>query len=341
MQKKNLGFEKENLLYLPVDEAQRSTYPVFRERILAHPGIEAICQSSSLPTSVWNIIRGLTWEGYEGEEIHSFSFLSGDEDLVKTIGLEIISGRDFSRDISMDSSRALVNEEAAKLMGFEDPVGKALLDDSVRIEIIGMFRNFHSLPLTEPLEPMIINLWKDFTRYGLVRIGPGNPEESIDYLEETWNSMYPEVPFRYSFMDERIERQYRSELRIGRLSGAFTILAILITCIGLFAIAGHSAQRKDKEIGIRKAMGASGSSIYSSFVLAYFKWVVVANAFAWPLAWLLLRNWLSNFAYRTTLNLSIFVAAALISALISVLTIAWHAWNTSRTNPVIALKCET
>jgi ABC-type antimicrobial peptide transport system permease subunit len=340
MQNKDLGFEKENLLYLSLEEAQRENYNVFREKLLSHPGILGVCQSSSLPTSVWNIIRGLTWEGYEGEDIQSFAFLSGDEDLLETLGLEVLSGRGFSREFPADSARVLINEEAARLMGFEDPVGKAFLDDSIRIEILGVFRNFHGLPLTEPLEPMIINLWKDFTRYSLVRLRSGNPDEAIAHLEGTWNFMYPEIPFNYNFVDERIQRQYRSEVRIGKLSGAFTILAILITCIGLFAIAGHAAERKNKEIGIRKTMGASGNSIITQFVLNYLKWVGLANLVAWPITWILIKNWLDNFAYRSELHIQVFIYAALISAFVSVITVAWHAWNTSQTNPVKALKYE-
>jgi ABC-type antimicrobial peptide transport system permease subunit len=341
MQNKNLGFDKENLIYLSLDAVQENNFNVFREKLLSHPGIEGVCKSSSLPTSIWNVIRGLTWEGYEGEDIHSFAFLSGDVELLETLGLELISGRGFSREFSTDSSCVLVNEEAAKLMGFEDPVGKAFVDDSsIRTEIIGVFRNFHGLPLTEPLEPMIITLWEQYSRYTLVRLRPGNPEEAVSYLEEVWTSMYPAIPFNYNFVDERIEQQYRSEMRIGKLSGAFTLLAILITCIGLFAIAGHSAQRKNKEIGIRKTMGASGKAIITQFVLNYIKWVGIANLVAWPVSWLFMRKWLNNFAFRTDVSIQVFIYAALISAAVSVLTVAWHAWNTSRTDPVLALKCE-
>lgn len=340
MQNKNLGFEKENLLYLSLEETHRNNYEVFREKLLAHPGIEKVCQSSSLPTSVWNVIRGLSWEGYEGEDIHSFAFLSGDEDLVETLGLEVIQGRGFSRQFPMDSARVLINEEAVRLMGLEDPVGKAFVDDSFRMEILGVFRNFHGLPLTEPLEPMIINLWDDYLRFTLVRLAPGNPQEALAHMEKVWTDLYPEIPYSHTFMDERIERQYRSESRIGKLSGAFTILAILITCIGLFAIAGHAAQRKNKEIGIRKTMGASEQSILIRFVFIYLRWVAIANLLAWPIAWLFIRNWLDNFAFRMEIQLQVFIYAALISALVSVLTVTWHARNTSRTDPVLALKCE-
>jgi putative ABC transport system permease protein len=297
IQSKNLGFDKENLVYLSLGAAHRDNYDVFREKLLSHSGIEHVCRASSLPNSIWNIVRGMSWEGQGEEDLSSFAFLSGDEDLVETLGLEIISGRDFSREYSLDSTRIVVNEEAAKLMGFKDPVGKAIISDTTRIEIIGLLKDFHGLPLTE-------------------------------------------IPFEFNFVDEKIDQQYRSEIRVGKLSGAFTILAILITCIGLFAIAGHTAQKKDKEIGIRKAMGASSRSVVSHFILIYIKWVVVANLIAWPLSWLLMKNWLTHFAYRTEQSPGVFFLASLISLLISVITIGWHAWNTARTNPVEALKCE-
>ena len=340
IQNKNLGFDKENLVYFPLEETHKENFEVFKERLLDHSQITGVCRSSSLPTSVWNIIRGLNWEGREEEELTAFSFIAGDEDLMETIGLQILNGRDFSREFTNDSSRVLVNEEAARMMGFEDPVGRAFIDDSTRTEIIGVFKDFHGLPLTESIEPMIITPWVDFCNYILVRILPGNTEETIGHMEKVWRSMYPEIPFDHNFVDERINAQYRSEIRIGKLSLTFTILAILITCIGLFAIAGHTAQKADREICIRKAMGASGRSVILRFVFIYLKWVMLANVIAWPLSWLLMGNWLTNFAYRTQLNVGVFLWATLMSTLISILTVGWHAWNASRVNPVLVLKCE-
>ncbi len=340
MQSKNLGFEKENLVYLPLDDAHRANFDVFREKLMDHARITRVCRTSSLPSSVWNVIRGLTWEDHEGDGISSFSFITGDEELVGTLGLQVLKGRDFSRQYALDSTRVLVNQEAARMMGYDDAVGKAILSDSDRIEIIGVIEDFHGLPLTDRIEPMLITLWPDFHNYTLIRISPGNPEQAVAHIEKVWKSLYPHIPFSLNFMDERLQRQYQSEIRIGKLSAAFTILAILITCIGLFAIAGHSAQRKYKEIGIRKALGATSRSVVQYFVLIYLKWVLVANAIAWPLSWLLMRNWLNHFAYRTQQGIAVFLLATLISILISVVTIAWHAWNSARTNPVVALKCE-
>jgi len=341
MRNLNLGFDKENLVYLSFDDAQRDNYNVFRSQLLEDTGIKSVCRTSSLPSSVWNILRGLQWEGMDEEQMSTFAFLAGDEDLVETLGLKILNGRDFSREFTNDSSRVLVNEMAARLMGFEDPVGKAFVDDSSeRTEIIGLFQDFHGLPLTEGLEPMIITPWSDFFRFILVRINPGNPELTIAHIEKVWKAMYPEIPFEHNFVDEQIDQQYRNEIRIGKLSGTFTILAILITCIGLFAISGHSAQKADREIGIRKILGATGNSVVLRFVVIYLKWVLLANLIAWPVSWLLMKNWLNNFAFRSNPGFLLFLSASMISILISVLTVAWHAWKSANINPAMVLKYE-
>jgi putative ABC transport system permease protein len=337
---KDLGFEQENLVYLSLEDAHQKNFDVFREQASTHSQVLEMCCTSSLPTSVWNIIRGFEWEGKTGEQVSAFSFMSGDYDLIRTLGLEVISGRDFDRDFPADSDKVLVNEEAARLMGFADPVGQAFVADSSKIEIIGMFRDFHGLPLTEPIEPMLICMWPEMFRYALVRLGPGNPGDALDHLEKVWKELYRDIPFEYNFMDQRIENQYRSESRMGRLAGTFTILAILISCIGLFATAGHSAKKREREIAVRKAMGASTGSLVGHFILDYMKWVLVANALAWPVSWFLMHRWLENFAYRASQGPGIFALAALISAGIAVLTIAWHAFSSSSANPANVLKWE-
>jgi len=340
MQKKNLGFEKENLLYLGLEDAQQESFEVFRQELLEHNQVKNVCRSSALPTSVWNIVRGLSWEKQEEGQLSAFAFISGDFELIRTIGLEVISGRDLDPSHPTDSAKILVNEEAARLIGFEDPVGQYLLDDSTEIEIAGMFRDFHGLPLTEAIEPMLICMWPEMYYYSLVRLKPGNPQGAIAHMEKVWNSLYPDIPFEFNFMDARIENQYRSEMRMGRLAGVFTLLAILITCIGLFSTSGHSAKKREREIGIRKAMGASSGSVIRHFVLDYLKWILLANFIAWPLSWLLMRNWLEHFAYRTGQGPGSFLLATFLSLFISLLTIGWHAWSTSRTNPVKVLKYE-
>ena len=234
----------------------------------------------------------------------------------------------------------MINEQAKKFLGFEEPVGHYFLSDSDRIEIIGVVNDFHSLPLTYKIEPLILNIWPEFYTLALIRILPGNLQEAVDHIEKTWNTVVPGFPFEYNFVDENIDRQYRSEMRIGMLSLAFTILAILITCIGLFAIAAHTAQQKTKEIGIRKSHGASSRSVIYRFVTIYLRWVLLANLIACPIAWILMKKWMENFAYHIAVGIWIFALAAIVSIVVSVLTISWHAWKISITNPVNSLRYE-
>ncbi|KPL16190.1 MAG: hypothetical protein AMS26_05380 [Bacteroides sp. SM23_62] len=340
IQQKNLGYDKENLLYVYLHEDLNDKFELFRGELLTHPMISGVTRASSLPSSAWSMVRGLEWEGKDNDEIVSFAFISVDPDFVQTARMEIIEGRNFSRDYATDTARFIINEEAKKLLGFQEPVGNYFLSDSDRNEIIGVVKDFHSLPLTYKIEPLILNIWPEFYTLALIRIGPGNLQEAVDHIEKVWNKVIPGFPFEYNFVDENIDRQYRSETRIGMLSLAFTILAILITCIGLFAIATYTAQQKTKEIGVRKSHGASSSSIIYRFVAIYMKWVLLANLIAWPIAWILMKKWLENFAYQVSISMWIFVMAAIGSVIISVLTISWHAWNVSNTNPVNSLRYE-
>jgi putative ABC transport system permease protein len=173
-----------------------------------------------------------------------------------------------------------------------------------------------------------------------IRLQPGNPSDALAHVEKIWKELYPEIPFQSGFMDERIKRQYQSESRMGRLAGTFTVLAILITCIGLFATAGHSARRREKEMAVRQAMGASTGSLLRYFVTDYLKWVLIASAVAWPVSWYLMHNWLEKFACRASLGPGIFLLSVLISAGIALLTITWHACRSSSANPANVLKWE-
>ena len=154
----------------------------------------------------------------------SFAFISVEPGFVETAGMKIMEGRDFSRDFAADTARFIINEQAKKYLGFEEPVGHYFLSDSDRIEIIGVVNDFHSLPLTHKIEPLILNIWPEFYKLALIRILPGNLQEALDHIEKIWNKVVPGFPFEYNFVDENIDRQYRSEMRIGMLSLAFTIL---------------------------------------------------------------------------------------------------------------------
>ena len=337
---KNLGYDKENLLYVYLQGDLNDKFEFFREELRTHSMISNASRASSLPSSAWSMVRGMDWEGKENEENESFSFISVDPDFVETAGMKILEGRDFSKDFAADTARFIINEEAKKFLGYEEAVGHYFLSDSFRIEIIGVVNDFHSLPLTYKIEPLILNIWPEFYTLALIRILPGNLQDAVAHIEKTWNEIVPGYPFEYNFVDESIDRQYRSEMRVGNLALVFTILAILITCIGLFAIATHTAQQKTKEIGVRKSHGASSRSVIYRFVTIYLRWVLLANMLAWPIAFILMKKWLENFAYQASISIWIYLIAAVVSIIISVMTISWHAWNISNTNPVNSLRYE-
>lgn len=337
---KDIGFNKENLMSLPMSGNLGEKYEPFRNELIAHPGVLNVCRSSQLPSHIWNIMRGITWEGNESSETHSFGFAAIDYNYIPTVGLELVKGRNFSKEFGTDSANYIINETAARQLGFENPIGKKMGSDSLDGQIIGVVKDFNSLPLQYDMEPLLLCIVPDFYWRVLIRISPDKQEETISHIENTWNKFVPGFPFEHTFVEDRIDRSYRGEARIGSLAFTFTVLAILITCIGLFGLAAHIAQQRTKEIGIRKVFGASIPSILVIFVKSFAGWVLLSNLIAWPLAYLFIDSWLENFAYRIEIAWYIFVLSAFIALVIAVLTVAYQAYIAAIRNPVKSLSYE-
>jgi len=255
--------------------------------------------------------------------------------------MKILDGRDFSRDFAADTARFIINEQAKKYLGFEEPVGHYFLSDSNRIEIIGVVNDFHSLPLTYKIEPLILNIWPEFYTLALIRILPGNLQEAIDHIEKIWNKVVPGFPFEYNFVDESIDQMYRTEERLGNLLKYFTILAIIIACLGLFGLASFTAEQRTQEIGIRKVMGARVSTVML-LLSREFTWLVVISCLiAIPAALIVMKKvFLQNFEYRTDVAWWIFLGASLAALLIAILTVSYQAARAALSNPADALRYE-
>lgn len=337
---KDLGFDKENVMYLPLMSEFSSRYAVFRTTLLGNPRVLNVCRCSNTPSTFWGIIRGVEWEGMPDEGAESFSFASVDHDFLETIGLELVHGRNFSRDYALDSNNIIINQMAMDVMGFEDLEGKKILFDSAGNDIIGVVKDFNSLPLTHEIEPMLILMWPDYYYFMMIRLSPGNFDEIIPFIETTWKQIAPDIPFEYHFLDEKIESQYKNESRMAKLSGWFTLLAILITCIGLFGISSHTAQQKTKEIGVRKVFGASANIIVTRFLLIFLKWVLISSVIAWPLSWYFIRNWLENFAFRIPITIWVFLLSTGIGIAIALITVSYQSLAAANKNPVDTLRYE-
>jgi putative ABC transport system permease protein len=272
-----------------------------------------------------------------------------DDQFLQTLGMEVVAGRLFSRDFPADTlSRFVINEESVKQFGFpsaEAAVGKWLAFDwegeQHQFTIVGVVKNFHFKDLHETIEPFAFRLYNNAGfNYLLAHVKTGGLDQSIRYLESVWKKLNPNEPFEYSFLDLDFQKNYEAESRQASLIQSFTIIAIIISCLGLFGLATFSAEQRTKEIGIRKVMGASVTSIVALLSKDFLKLVAIAILIASPIAWYFMHQWLQNFAYRTPISITVFVLTALIAIFIALFTISFQAVRAALTNPVKNLRTE-
>ena len=338
MQKKDLGFDKENLFYLRMNRDLEAKYETFKNITDQIPGVNNITRSSSLPNKVWNIMRGITWEGNPSDEGSAFAFIAADKNFVETVDLEIVQGRNFSEELKTDENAILINEKSLEMMEVEDPIGMKFDEDG--FEIIGVVKDFNSLPLSYAIEPLLIANIPDYFYYLILKISGDNTLETIESLKKAWLEICPDFPFEYRFLDETFQSTYEAEVKAGTLFRVFAGLGIFIACLGLFGLASFLTEQKKLEIGIRKVMGSSSCGIIWQLSKQFVRWVIVANIIAWPLAWFLMKTWLEGFVYRTSANPLIFIAAGLLSLVIAFVTISLKTWKAANTNPAKILKYE-
>ncbi len=341
IQTRNLGFDEENIIFFTARGNIGSHFETFKNELNQNKGIINISRSNSLPNSIYGIFRNVRWEEMEQDEGATFGAGIVDYNYFETMKMEIVEGRSFSREYGRDSVNVMFNQTAIDMIGFEDPVGKSFgFDDDEPGKIIGVVKDFNSLPLTDKIEPVMFVLWPDWCRRILVRIQGDHMESAITHIEKIYKEYAPEDPFNYEFLDKRIEEQYQSEQKIGILSAIFSLIAIIISCLGLFGLAAYTAEQKKKEMGIRKVFGADVFGIIYKLSTSFTVWVIIANIIAWPIAWLVMNRWLQNFAYHIQLSWWIFAIAGIIAILIALITVISQSLRVARKNPADVLRYE-
>jgi ABC-type antimicrobial peptide transport system permease subunit len=338
MQKKDLGFDNENLLVMSMNSDLKEKFDTFTNITDQIPGIVSMTRSSSTPNEVWNIMRGMNWEGSKSDEGSSFAFISADNDFVKTVNLEIVQGRNFSKDLKTDENAILINEKSIEMMGIENPIGLKIGDGE--FEVIGVIKDFNSLPLSYQIEPLFITNIPEYFNRIIFKFSGNNSVDTIAQLEKAWLQVCPDFPFEHKFLDETFQHTYDTEIKAGLQFRIFAGLGIFIACLGLFGLASFLTEQKKLEIGVRKVMGSTSSGIIWQLSKQFVRWIVVANIIAWPLAWFLMKNWLEGFVYRTSINPLIFIFAGFISLAIAIFTISLKTWKAANTNPAKILKYE-
>ena len=345
MKNKSLGFDKEHLLYVRLEEDLIDNIPSIKNEILQHPGIHSVTATSHSPTGVYNNGQDWDWDGRDPNLNPLVTYFGVDPDFQETFKMELEQGETFRPGTGHTLSFVIINERFADIMGMPSVIGARLSQEDTQLQIIGVAKNFHFTPINREIGPAIIYYdptYRSFHtyRYLFVRLNPGNIPASIAHIEKTVTAFNPGFPFEYRFLDDDYDRMYRGMEREMTVVRTFTILAILISCLGLFGLAAYTAEQRTKEIGIRKVMGASVPGIVVLLSKEYAKWVLVANIIAWPLSSFLMKRWLQDFHYRIGLGLPIFLLAAAISMFIAQLTVSFQAVKAARSNPVNSLRYE-
>jgi len=283
----------------------------------------------------------VVWEGKAEDEDLNIAIISVDYNFLGVFGAEMAEGRYFSPEFATDLREGFVlNESAVKAMGLESPVGTRFSLDGREGTIVGVVKDFHHRSLHYEIEPLVLTILPGWMDNICIKISSDDVPATMSYLKKTFNECAPGYPFDYRFLDEEIDDLYRAEQRMGTVFDYSTLIAVFLSCLGLFGLASFTAERRTKEIGIRKVLGASVPAVVALLSKEFISWVVLANLVAWPVAYIVMTRWLEDFANRTQIEWSTFVYAALIAVAIAVVTVSSKAIGAALANPVDALKHE-
>ena len=283
---------------------------------------------------------GFDWEGKDPEAEILFQQIFVDFDYIKTFGMELVEGRPFSVEFATDSVNFIINEEAVRRMDISDPIGKWITIGQNKGTIVGVVKDFNFHNLTRAIDPLILEIVPEYLREVVISFDPGALQKTLKDIELAWGKFYANEPFEFTYLDEEFDNMYRSESRMGKIFNYFALLAIIISCLGLFGLASFIAEQRTREIGIRKAHGSSNLKIFLLMNRSFVTWVLLANAIAWPVSWFFMNRWLENYAYKTTFAWWIFLVAGLISVLIAIITVTYQSIKAARTNPADTLRYE-
>jgi ABC-type antimicrobial peptide transport system permease subunit len=341
IQEKKLGFDKDHVMYINMNRDIKEHYPAMKDKLVQFPSISAVTATSSLPTYMGNSSSGFDWDNRDPEETILFHMTTADYDYLESFGMSLSQGRFYMPEYGSDSTTAVViNEKALAIMGIDDPIGKRLSYGDTNYEIIGIVKDFHFKPVKTKIEPLVMIFDSGWHQYMIIKVNPGDVSTAIDNAKTVFQELNPSYPFEYNFLDQDFNNLYTSERYLSKLISIFTIMAVIISCLGLFGLSAFISERRTKEIGIRKVLGANVSTIVFMLSQDFTKWIIISNIIAWPLAYWLMDMWLDNFAYRVTLGWWVFILSGLLALIIAIATVGLQTIKVAITNPITALRYE-
>jgi ABC-type antimicrobial peptide transport system permease subunit len=340
-QSRSIGYSKDGLVSISVTEEVHKHFDAVRTELVNAGAIIEMAESGSPTTSVWNSNGGFDWEGKDPNQGVDFPNNAVSHDYGKAIGWKIREGRDFSREFASDSNAFILNESAVKFIGLKDPVGKIIRWENVPFTVIGVVEDLLVESPYAPVRPSMFHLSSGTENVFLLKLNPSaNAQEAVRKIESVFKRINPAKPVAPAFVDQDYARKFGDEKRLGTLTTFFAILAIFISCLGLFALASFVAEQRTKEIGIRKVLGASVSGLWRMLSQDFVVLVFISSILAVPIAYYLITNWLANYEYHTEVSWWIFVVSVLGALLITLLTVSYQAIRASLMNPVKSLRTE-
>ena len=350
-QSHDLGFDKENVVILSNADRLGKNEESFREELLKIPKIADVTISSGLPAG-YSFGDTYVPEGNPGNvngaesNIMLSSFIV-DDSFVPTLKLKMIGGRSFSKNFT-DSASVILNETAAKQIGWKNPVGKTITypgNNNQKFTVVGVIKDFNTESFHSDIEPFALfyktsNSYQPRSSYIAIRIKPGDYQSTINGIQNKWKSFAAETPFDYSFMDAEFNALYKADETIGKVFTVFTGISLVVACLGLLGLAIFTAERRMKEIGIRKVLGASVKKLVLMLSINFLKLIVIASIIAFPVAWYAMNKWLQDFAFRTSINWWVFLLASGVTLLIAFITISIQSIKAASSNPIKSLKSE-
>ncbi|MFT3678993.1 MAG: ABC transporter permease [Ferruginibacter sp.] len=341
-QNRDSGYSRDNLVYHNMNGDIEKNYTLIKNELLNQGVAVSVTKTSAPLTQGWSDSWGFEWAGKDPKDKTDFDRYCADDNLVKTAGFKIVKGRDFNlKEFPTDSLGIIINESAAKVMNFKDPIGQVVKDNGKDWHIVGVINDFILQSPYYPTKPMIIEGGQGWFNIVHFRLNTANKTaDNLKKAEAIFKKYNPEYPFEYKFIDEEYAYKFKSEQRTGTLAAIFSGLTIFISCLGLFGLATYMAENRIKEIGVRKVLGASVTSITALLSKDFLKLVMISFILACPVAWWMMHKWLEDYPYHISIQWQVFVFAAVLSLIISILTVSYQSIKAAISNPVKSLRTE-
>ncbi len=339
IQNKNLGFRLNNLLVIDLGGDFSNDYNNIRSSLLEIPNINNVTTTSSLPINIIEGTYGTDWPGKDPDALHLINSCNVDNNFIETLGLELVDGRGFSDIYEKDTASYIINESAVKLMGLENPIGTEITAANGPGKIIGILKDFHFQTIHTSIGPIAFSRVRSSNTL-IININDKNIKRTIEDISKTINTNFPNYSFSYKTMTDNYNELYTNEKRIGQIFNYFAVLAILLSCLGLFGLSAYSAEQRTKEIGIRKSMGSTVRGIIFILEKDFIKWVLISNVIAWPISYFFAKKWLESFTYKVEISIYTFIIAAVLTFAIAIITVFAQAYKAAIKNPTESLRYE-